>query len=220
MLKTGKCYFKQTWWNKNSLNGQLSGESRADVTALAAQLHSSDSWNVHKGPSRADAQLITTSLIAQRSHTFPVSYSKWSAEIRCRQALLNLAGPARGSEGIQQGGDVCINCMQQEAAQSVLHYPDWCVYKYCMYRTISNRTHCITDKLKQLRIKDFFFPTWVQRLEGDCLWHKLDFTKATYGLTCVLEQNRQNDTNNAAVAGHWAFNWKQTSSRPKFSQPA
>lgn len=46
--------------------------------------------------------------------------------------------------------------------------------------------------------------------------------KPRSGPTCALEQNRQNDTDNAAVAGHRDFDWKQTSAESPRSacQPA
>lgn len=86
----------------------MAGEPMVDITALASLWHNTDKWTIHMGWSGADAQLITTSLIAHRSGSFPGVRSKWSEASDFRQTLPNAAeGPARRCVGTQQWGYGC-----------------------------------------------------------------------------------------------------------------
>lgn len=77
------------WMTVCKAGSSMAGESGADITALASLWHNTDNWTIRTGPSRADAQLITTSLIAHRSGRFPGACSKWSEASDIRQTLPN-----------------------------------------------------------------------------------------------------------------------------------
>lgn len=100
--------FVSSQWLFGKWTAEMAGESTADITALASPWHNIDKWTVHMGWSRADAQLITTSLIAHSSGSVPGVRSKWSEASDFRQTLPNAAeGPARRCVGTQQWGYGC-----------------------------------------------------------------------------------------------------------------
>lgn len=93
-VKTLNVSFVSHQWLFGKWTEVMAGESRADITALASLWHNTDNWTIRMGPSRADAQLISTSLTAHRSGSFPGACSKWSETSDSRQTLPN---PVRGA---------------------------------------------------------------------------------------------------------------------------